>query len=120
MTSDELWEVREKFEALRQEKDAEIERLRAERDALRAMWRAMAYAPLDGTRVKLLIRHQSWWAAHKAGSDESIWKAVFEGHWIDHNGGGWTWSGMAGTPIGWKPLDAARSEPVQYSGPETP
>jgi hypothetical protein len=68
-------------------------------------WRAMVYAPLDGTPVVLLIRHSTWWAAHKlASKDEGIWQASCEGHWIDHNGGGWTWRGMAGTPIGWRPL----------------
>lgn len=68
-------------------------------------WRAMAYAPLDGTVVVLLIRHPTWWAAHKLNpSHAGNWQAVCEGHWIDHNGGGWTWSGLAGVPIGWRRL----------------
>lgn len=71
-------------------------------------WRAMAYAPLDGTKVMLLIRHKTWWTAHKCDpASAPIWEAECEGHWIDHNGGGWTWAGMAGTPIGWRERNGA-------------
>lgn len=68
-------------------------------------WRAMVYAPLDGTKITMLIRHTTWWAAHKHDpAKANIWEAECEGHWIDFNGGGWTWAGMAGTPIGWRAL----------------
>lgn len=68
-------------------------------------WRAMLYAPRDGTKVELLIEHRTWWTAHKCSPDEArMWRAICEGQWIDHNGGGWTWAGMSGTPIGWRTL----------------
>ncbi len=68
-------------------------------------WRAMLYAPRDGTKVELLIEHRTWWAAYKCSPDEArMWRSNCEGQWIDHNGGGWTWAGMSGTPIGWRPL----------------
>ena len=69
-------------------------------------WRAMAYAPLDGTKVLLLVRHRTWWTAQKCSpEDAGIWEAECEGQWLDHNGGGWSWAGMSGTPIGWRPLN---------------
>ena len=78
-------------------------------------WRAMAYAPLDGTKVLLLIRHRTWWTAQKCNpEDAGIWEAECEGQWLDYNGGGWAWEGMAGTPIGWRPL--ARCERVMPDG----
>lgn len=76
-----------------------------------SQWRAMLYAPRDGSKVELLIEHRTWWTAHKCSPDESrIWRAVCEGQWIDHNGGGWTWAGMSGTPIGWRPLKPANAK----------
>jgi hypothetical protein len=61
------------------------------RKRLREQWRAMLYAPRDGTKVELLIEHRTWWTAHKCSPDEArIWRA--------------TWAGMSGTPIGWRPL----------------
>jgi len=77
-------------------------------------WRAMVYAPLDGRKVELLIRHNSWWTAQKAypySADED-WQQVVEGQWLDFNGGGWSWAGMAGTPIGWRPLPPAPPIPA--------
>lgn len=74
---------------------------------LRDQWRAMLYAPRDGAKVELLIEHRTWWTAHKCSPDEArMWRSTCEGQWIDHNGGGWTWAGMSGTPIGWRPLKA--------------
>lgn len=73
-------------------------------------WRAMVYAPLDGTEVELLVRHFTYWTARKLDGvvrADAEWQGTCRAKWIDHNGGGWTWSGHAGTPIGWKPIDAA-------------
>lgn len=67
-----------------------------------AGWLPMVSAPLDGSEIEILIRHSSWWSAHKEG-DGSAWQQACRGHWIDFNGGGWTWSGLAGTPVGWRP-----------------
>lgn len=67
-------------------------------------WRAMVYAPLDGTKVQLLIRHQTWWSARKkSAAAAEAWQATAVGQWVDHNGGGWSWNGMAGEPVGWRP-----------------
>jgi len=65
-------------------------------------WHAMAYAPLDGTEVELLIRHSMWWTATKS-DDHDIYEGVVRAKWLDFNGGGWTWEGMAGVPVGWRP-----------------
>lgn len=74
-------------------------------------WKAMVYAPRDGTAVEMLIEHRTWWTAHKCSPDEvKIWRAVCEAKWIDHNGGGWTWEGMAGTPTGWRTLSRQITE----------
>lgn len=88
-------------------------------------WRAMVYAPLDGTKVELLIRHRTWWTAHKIGAD-SIWQGPAVGHWVDFNGGGWCWSGMSGEPIGWRPVagqadqnTGAIAAPQSYATPAT-
>ena len=66
------------------------------------IWRAMAYAPTDGTEIELLIRHQSWWSAKKCGEDLSRWEGPCLGQWLDFNGGGWSWRGHMGKPIGWR------------------
>ena len=64
-------------------------------------WSAMLYAPRDGTEVDLLIEHLEWWTANKHGKGDG-YRLVCRGKWIDFNGGGWTWSGTAGNPIGWR------------------
>lgn len=84
---------------------AEMQAVQATLEQLRGGWRAMVNAPLDGSYVALLIRHPTWWLAQKSPIAGERWEAVVRGQWIDHNGGGWCWSGMSGTPIGWRPLD---------------
>jgi hypothetical protein len=72
----------------------------------------MVYAPLDGSEVELMIRHRNYWLwlkSEKKIKGES-WEQVVRGQWLDHNGGGWSWHGMAGTPIGWRAIDIARSQ----------
>lgn len=63
-------------------------------------WMTMSTAPLD-TEVTLLMRHFNWHYASPV--DRGIWQEEVRGRWIDFNGGGWTWGGMVGTPIAWKP-----------------
>lgn len=70
-------------------------------------WRAMADAPLDGTEIELLVRHFDYFTALKVNGKEEaerLWQGAVRGKWIDHNGGGWTWRGHAGSPVGWKPI----------------
>jgi hypothetical protein len=59
----------------------------------------MEQAPKDGTEIRLLIRHPNWVLAHAHGN-QNDWEQEATGKWIDHNGGGWAWYGMAGEPVG--------------------
>jgi len=63
-------------------------------------WRKMESAPKDGTMVELKIVHRF----QRYSPEDDRWTAVVKARWIDHNGGGWTWHGMMGTPHGWLPL----------------
>lgn len=63
-------------------------------------WRSMIYAPLDGTEVELLLHHPS--RRYAQGDDRKQWEQIVRAKWIDFNGGGWTWSGMYGEPVGWR------------------
>lgn len=72
-------------------------------------WLPMVSAPLDGTKIEILVRHFDYWTALKFEGKEKAdarWQGPCRGHWIDHNGGGWTWRGIAGSPVGWRPLKA--------------
>lgn len=63
-------------------------------------WLPMPSAPKDGTEITLLMRHATW---HYAKPEERAkWQQECPAQWIDHNGGGWTWSGIMGTPIAWR------------------
>lgn len=64
-------------------------------------WQPMPSAPKDGSYVELLLRHLNWHYENPAA--RSMWQLVARAQWIDFNGGGWTWSGMSGTPIAWRP-----------------
>lgn len=80
-------------------------------------WLAMLYAPRDGSKIELLVEHREYWIALKDGRADGYRQAC-EGHWVDFNGGGWSWMGTAGQPIGWRPLRAgpAFDVPVQPMG----
>lgn len=70
-------------------------------------WRAMVNAPLDGTEVELLVRHHSYFLELKTSGKElaeKLWQETVRAAWIDHHGGGWTWHGLNGSPIGWRPI----------------
>lgn len=64
-------------------------------------WEAMATAPKDGTPVELLLRHLNWHYA--TGADKDQWQQIVDARWIDFNHGGWTWHGIAGEPVVWRP-----------------
>lgn len=68
-------------------------------------WHCMTDAPRDGTEVELLLRHQNYRYC-KTDEERSQWEQVVRANWIDHNGGGWCWRGMAGSAWGWRPLPA--------------
>lgn len=63
-------------------------------------WQPMLSAPLDGSEVELMIRHNNW--IYASGKDREQWEQIVRAKWIDFNGGGWTWHGMAGMPVGWR------------------
>jgi hypothetical protein len=62
----------------------------------------MDSAPRNGTKIMLLIQHGNYWLADDAERDN--WQQWCVGKWIDHNGGGFTWHGISGTPVAWLPL----------------
>lgn len=68
-------------------------------------WHCMTDAPKDGTEVELLLRHTNWRYC-KTDAERAQWEQAVRAKWIDHNGGGWTWSGMCGAACGWRPLPA--------------
>lgn len=70
-------------------------------------WRALVDAPLDGTEIELLIRNHTYFHELKSGGKdmaEKLWQEIVRAKWIDHNRGGWTWNGIAGSPVGWRPI----------------
>jgi hypothetical protein len=69
--------------------------------------RPMAEAPRDGTEVLLLVYHSNYVYASDADKDQ--WRQEVRAHWIDHNGGGWTWHGLCGEPMGWRPVEEPRA-----------
>jgi hypothetical protein len=85
---------------------AEVTALR-EKVAKDGGWRCLIDAPQDGTEIEILVRHRTWQYA-RTDKERALWQGPCRAKWIDHNGGGWTWSGHAGAIIAWRPLlDAA-------------
>ena len=71
-------------------------------------------APKDGTEIELLIRHHNYTYCGNS-DDRNKWQEAVRGKWIDHNGGGWTWMGICGHVMAWRPLPAN----VQGQGEDT-
>lgn len=65
-------------------------------------WRSLDTAPHDGTEVQIRVVH--YLAPSYDNPVEEGYIATARAHWIDHNGGGFTWHGLAGTPAQWRPL----------------
>lgn len=66
-------------------------------------WNNMETAPKDGREVWIWIRHPYYYYAAESGIEEMYEDAV-RAHWIDHNGGGWTWAGLYGRQVAWAPI----------------
>lgn len=79
--------------------DKELTRIEFSYDLLDG-WQGMHSAPKDGSEIELLMRHPNWTYAKQ--EERSDWQGPVRGHWIDFNGGGWCWSGIAGYPIAWR------------------
>ena len=74
---------------------------------VRVPWRSLEDAPLDGAEVELLIRNGAYFdefKLHGKECAERLWQGIVRAKWIDHNRGRWTWTGIAGSPLGWRPL----------------
>jgi len=69
-------------------------------------WQPIETAPKDGTCILAWCIH-----AHASAVGEEV--DGYRGHvlarWIEHNGGGWCWHGLAGTFSHWMPLPDAPS-----------
>lgn len=67
-------------------------------------WRDLSTAPHDGAEISLRVVHIN------AAFDDPVkaaidgWIAHCRGKWSDHNGGGWTWYGLCGSPCQWRPI----------------
>lgn len=64
-------------------------------------WLAMADAPRDGTHIWLHVRHAMYRCAKP--EQRHMWLQICPAQWTTFNRGGWTWHGLSGTPIGWRP-----------------
>jgi hypothetical protein len=82
------------------QRDTVITRIEFSYDLLDG-WQGMHSAPKDGTHIELLIRHFDW--LYAAPADRHRWQAPCRAHWINFNGGGWTWVGIMGDAIAWRP-----------------
>lgn len=70
--------------------------------------RPISSAPRDGTKIRMRVEHINY--AISSDSEKHRWEEWVEAHWIDHNGGGWTWYGLCGTPTHWTPLPPTLSD----------
>lgn len=65
-------------------------------------WKDIESAPRDGTPILAWCVHPH--ARH--ATDDKDWCAPVVTQWITHNGGGWTWNGIAGRFTHWRELPA--------------
>jgi hypothetical protein len=68
-------------------------------------WRPIDSAPHDGSEIWLRVEHMNFAFAGDDAEERELWQQTVDAHWIDHNGGGFTWHGLAGTPTHWQPKD---------------
>lgn len=66
------------------------------------LWHDMRSAPKDGTRILVRFEHANYRLAD--AESRHRWVEVCIAHWIDHNGGGWTWHGICGEATYWRHL----------------
>jgi len=65
-------------------------------------WRPIDTAPKDGTTIIVWCVHEMAKFCENPASEGYAAPAI--ARWINHNGGGWTWHGLAGPPTLWMPL----------------
>ena len=65
-------------------------------------WKSdFTHAPKDGSPVWLWVVHRS--ARYCRDPIAEGFEAPVRAEWIDHNCGGWTWCGLAGSIVMWMP-----------------
>ena len=69
------------------------------------MWQPIETAPRDGTYIIAWTVHAN--AKYSKDPIAEGWACPSIVKWIDHNGGGWTWNGLAGVHTHWMPLPDA-------------
>lgn len=74
-------------------------------------------APKDGTELALLIRHPNYGVAPQEERDQ--WEEWCAARWIEHNGGGWTWRGISGSPVAWKPVEQMERSIIAQMFPDS-
>jgi len=74
-------------------------------------WRTIDSAPKDGTPILAWTVHAN--AKYSKDPVGEGWACVSLIRWIDFNGGGWTWNGLAGEHTHWRPLPAAPTPQVK-------
>lgn len=72
-------------------------------------WQPMRTAPRDGTEIETLCVHAT--AHYSTDAFGEGWAAVVRARWTDHNDGGWTWHGLCGTHMAWRPVAALAPSP---------
>lgn len=76
-------------------------------------WKPIETAPRDGTRILAWCVHALASATH---DEDDGYRGPVIARWIEHNGGGWCWHGLAGTFTHWMPLPPPPPQEPSHEG----